>query len=214
MPHELPFLTSWREARETATEALFCPAMQGLPVGAASALAALPIHDANGCMLEALSAGASAPDCICVAVMAVDPLRQWSRILRRLRDCRLRNVLIWPSVGVLGADIQQGLAPHGLGFEREAAFVHEAADSGFRVTATAFSAVDAARMAAAGAHRILLHPPLPQRDERWFDKVMLDWFRKEAETISGLNVDLVFYVESAKPVKAAKRDYSVARYGG
>lgn len=154
------FAASWAEVLADDAARLFSPVMQGLPVGLASALAAMPIHDANAMLLSALDMPASAGGQLCAGVLAIDPFRSWERIFTALHRARIRSVMNWPSVGVFDDDLHHALGPAQLGYDREVAFVRAAAQHGWRVTATVFSVAQAASMLEAGASRLLIHPPL------------------------------------------------------
>jgi predicted TIM-barrel enzyme len=134
--------------------------MHGLPAGRASALALLPIHDANGRLFQVLEGRRDLPQSICAGVFAVDPFQSVGDVWRRLRNAGLVEVANWPSVGLYGVPLTEELTSKGLGYEREIRFVTQASLEGFRVTATVFDRSQAESMLAAGARRLRFHPPL------------------------------------------------------
>lgn len=204
------FSTDWRASCASRDETLFSPVMAGLPVGSASALAILPIHDANGQMLESVSDLRNRSGNPCVGILAIAPLRGWTRILHDLRERKVDRIFTWPSVAIFDEDMQEDLVPYGLTFEREVAFVQEAINQGFHTTATVFDSNQAARMVAAGASRILLHPPLPKEGERWLDRKMRDWIGAQIKLIGSMNVPVLTYVEGT--AACAEFDCGIARY--
>jgi Phosphoenolpyruvate hydrolase-like len=144
----------------TSAAALLSPAMHGLPAGRASALALLPIHDVNGRLFQVLEGRSALPQSICAGVFAVDPFQSLADVWRRLRSAGIAQLANWPSVGLYGVPLTEELTSKGLGYEREVRFVAQAALEGFRVTATVFDRLQAESMVAAGATRLLYHPPL------------------------------------------------------
>jgi hypothetical protein len=144
----------------TSAAALLSPAMNGLPAGRASALALLPIHDVNGRLFQALEGRSALSQSLCAGVFAVDPFQRLADVWRRLRSAGIAELANWPSVGLYGVPLTEELTSKGLGYEREVRFVAQAALEGFRITATVFDRSQAESMLAAGARRLLFHPPL------------------------------------------------------
>ncbi len=146
--------------RFTSAAALLSPAMHGLPAGRASALALLPIHDVMADCSRFSKGGAPYPSRSVRACSPLTPFQSLADVWRRLRSAGIAQLANWPSVGLYGVPLTEELTSKGLGYEREVRFVAQAALEGFRVTATVFDRLQAESMVAAGATRLLYHPPL------------------------------------------------------
>lgn len=185
-------LTSWPED-ESNDDCLLSPVMRGLPVGRASALALLPFQNANESLLRAINQNSRALAAVCAGVFAVDPFVSFTELFRQLARCGLKQVSNWPSVGLYGPPFTDELNVKGLGFDREALFVNQASTQGFRVSATVFSAEQASIMVAAGAERLIFHPPLT--DGRIMSPSRaLDWVACQAADVGG-KAKVALYVE-------------------
>jgi predicted TIM-barrel enzyme len=138
--------------------------MKRLPAGFASALSILPIHDANGELLQALPNLGTDNSLLCAAIFPIDPFRQWHFILDRVARTGSTMVINWPSVGIFDRRTALELTSVNLGYEKEIEFVKFAGDAGWKVTSTVFDADQAERMMDAGCSRLLIHPPLNEKD--------------------------------------------------
>ena len=85
-----------RDAGEART--IFCPSAEGLAGYPLDVLCALPIHDANGRLLDALGRRLVLPEHIYAGVFAVDPFRRRADILAAVRAAGIGRVANFPSV--------------------------------------------------------------------------------------------------------------------
>ncbi len=160
----VPILRHPAELPETAGERLFCPAFGGHPADRAEYLALLPVQDSNGRLLAALAEMPlpglpdGVPEDVCVGVLAVDPFRPAGPLLESLRRAGVRAVANFPTTALFDGETGETLAGVGLGAEREASFLEQAAQAGFAVTGFAADAATGRRLRAAGAARLVLHP--------------------------------------------------------
>lgn len=154
------------DARARSQEIIFAPVMAGLPTGFASALSILPIHDANGELLQSLPHLGPDNPLMCAAVFPIDPFRRWPMMLDATALAGTNMVINWPSVGILDRKMRDELASVDLGYEREIEFVKYASDAGWNVTATVFNPNQAQRMMDAGCSRLLIHLPVSEVDGR------------------------------------------------
>ncbi|WP_167525354.1 phosphoenolpyruvate hydrolase family protein [Roseomonas genomospecies 6] len=159
----VPILLHSAELPETAGERLFCPAFAGHPPDRAEYLALLPVQDSNGRLLAALAELAEGvpegvPEGVCVGVLAVDPFRPAGPFLESLRRAGVRAVANFPTTALFDGETGETLRGVGLGAEREASFLAQAAQAGFAVTGFAADAATGRRLRAAGASRLVVHP--------------------------------------------------------
>ncbi len=151
-------VTVWPEG--AAGPAILSPVMRGLPPGRASALALLPVRDANGELFAAIEPHRQAPADLCAGIFAADPFVGLTDAFRRLSRAGIAHIANWPSVGLYDERFRQELSAKGVGYEREIEFVAHASQAGFIPTATAFDLSQVLRMLEAGAASVILHPPL------------------------------------------------------
>ncbi|CAO3381611.1 hypothetical protein [Azospirillum argentinense] len=152
-------LHSPTEQAEGAGERLFCPAFAGHPVDRAEYLALLPVQDSNGRLLAALAElPDGVPEGVCVGVLAVDPFRPVGPFLEALRRFGVRAVANFPTTALFDGETGETLRGVGLGAEREASFLEQAARAGFAVTGFAADADIGRRLRTAGAGRLVVHP--------------------------------------------------------
>jgi len=155
----VPILRSSAELAETAGERLFCPALHGHPPDCAEYLALLPVQDSNGRLLAALAElRHGVPEGVCAGLLAVDPFRPAGPFLEALRRAGVRAVANFPTTALFDGETGKTLHGVGLGPEREAAFLEQAADAGFSVTGFTADAATGRRLRAAGAARLVVHP--------------------------------------------------------
>lgn len=144
---------------ETAGERLFCPAFGGHPADRAEYLALLPVQDSNGRLLAALAGlPDGVPEGVSVGVLAVDPFRPVGPFLETLRHAGVRAVANFPTTALFDGETGETLRGVGLGAEREASFLEQAARTGFAVTGFAVDAVTGRRLRGVGAVRLVVHP--------------------------------------------------------
>ncbi|WP_051341123.1 phosphoenolpyruvate hydrolase family protein [Azospirillum halopraeferens] len=155
----IPILRTVAELGATAGDRLFCPALGGHPEDRAEYLALLPVQDSNGRLLDALAGMPDGHmDGVCAGVFAVDPFRPAGPFLATLRRAGVRAVANFPTTAVFDGETGETLRAVGLGPEREAAFLEQAARAGFAVTGFAADREVGRRLRAAGAARIVVHP--------------------------------------------------------
>ncbi|NYZ13833.1 hypothetical protein HL658_14855 [Azospirillum sp. RWY-5-1] len=155
----IPILCVGAELAATTGDRLFCPALAGHPPDCAEYLALLPVQDSNGRLLQALATlTPGSLDGTTVGILAVDPFRPVGPFLSILRRAGVRGVANFPTTALFDGETGEALRSVGLGREREAAFLEQAAASGFAVTGFATDAETARRLRRAGASRIVVHP--------------------------------------------------------
>ena len=155
----VPTLRRSDDVPGTAGERLFCPAFGGHPADRAEYLALLPVQDSNGRLLAALTElPDGVPEGVCVGVLAVDPFRPAGPFLDSLRRAGVRAVANFPTTALFDGETGETLRGVGLGAEREASFLEQAAQEGFAVTGFAADIATGRRMRAAGASRLVVHP--------------------------------------------------------
>jgi predicted TIM-barrel enzyme len=155
----VPILRSPAELAGTAGERLFCPAFGGHPPDRAEYLALLPVQDTNGRLLAALAElRDGVPEGVCVGVLAVDPFRPAGPFLETLHRAGVRAVANFPTTALFDGETGETLRGVGLGSEREAEFLEQAAHAGFSVTGFAADAGTGRRLRAGGAARLVVHP--------------------------------------------------------
>ncbi len=173
---------------------LLAPVMKGLPVGQASAVALGPARNANQRLFDALARPPFRHGRVCAALFAVDPFVGLNEIRRRLEGAGVEVVSNWPSVGLFDAPFRKELAAKDLGFEREVAFIAEMVGAGFKAMATIFTVDQGVAMRAAGADRLLLHPPLVEgRIMRVADAV--SWAEPKIAELRAAGARVSLYVE-------------------
>lgn len=155
----IPILRTAGEVAATSGDRFFCPALAGHPVDHAEYLALLPVQDSNGRLLHALSATpAGALDGATVGVFAVDPFRPVGPFLSALRRAGVRGVVNFPTTALFDGETGETLRSVGLGPDREATFLEQAAREGFAVTGVATDRETGRWLRRAGACRIVVHP--------------------------------------------------------
>jgi predicted TIM-barrel enzyme len=155
----VPIIRSPAELGETAGERLFCPALHGHPPDHAEYLALLPVQDSNGRLLAALAElREGVPEGVCAGLLAVDPFRPAGPFLVALRRAGVRAVGNFPTTALFDGETGETLRGVGLGPEREATFLAQAAEAGFSVTGFAADTATGRRLRAAGAARLVVHP--------------------------------------------------------
>lgn len=127
-------LTEWPRARVPGT-AILCPALHGLPRADSLALAMLPIHDANGLLLDVLenipldAETRSVPDF--AAVCLSDPFRRMEDVFAAIRDAGIAGIINLPSISALMTSSDD--RTFGALFVRETNMLARASAAGFRV---------------------------------------------------------------------------------
>jgi len=132
-------------SREPGVQNIFWPALRDLPREHAIALAVLPIHDANGLLLEAVAGGARWPDEGWACVFAADPFRTPQDMLGRLKRCGVARVCCFTASSIFGDIVAEALNQFGMAAEAEAELARCAVDLGLefdRLDLTDISIVD------------------------------------------------------------------------
>jgi predicted TIM-barrel enzyme len=154
---------------------LFCPCLAGLPVESATTTALLPIHDANGQLLEATGAAKAIPSHIFACVLATDPFRRLPETLRFLADAGVKGIANFPSVTAIDGTMRATLDELGIGFEQELRLVRLANELGFRTAGVVATEVEASAMLSVGAGLLLfpaIAPPRAEHDQRRYRLTM------------------------------------------
>jgi predicted TIM-barrel enzyme len=134
---------------------LYCPSAEGLAGRALSALCLLPIHDANGCLLEALGKHPAPPIGCYASVFAVDPFRRRGDIFASLRLAGFAGVANFPSVCLIDGDVRNELEMLGFGYSMEVDFIGAAVRAGLSAAALVDSCEAASAMIAGGATALI-----------------------------------------------------------
>ena len=130
---------------------LYCPCAEGLTGRAVSALCLLPIHDANGRLLEALGRRPAVSPRGYAGIFAVDPFRRRADIFAALRLARFPGVSNFPSLCLIDGEVRNDLEELGFGFSREVEFIRAAVREGFSAAAVVDTLESALQMIACGA---------------------------------------------------------------
>lgn len=188
-------ITSLIHSQDSDTSPILAPAMKGLPVGVASVLCALPIHDANARLLAEVAGAPRQYKQLRAGVFAVDQFRTLSSILIELGSVGIDHVLNWPSVALMGPDIEARHAPVGIGYEREVEFARNSTAAGWTVTGVVMDEDQAARMLDAGCKHLLFHPPLDLVGGGFADQAALGIFEGVRSLARSRGSDVSFYAE-------------------
>jgi hypothetical protein len=127
------FLIDWPMVPLAGICLLF-PALRGLPPEDALALAMLPIHDANGLLLDALRGAPAGGGPFAPAFAAVclsDPFRRMDDVFAALRSAGITGVINLPTIASLMSGSRD--LTFGALYERECAMLARADAAGFHV---------------------------------------------------------------------------------
>lgn len=127
----LELWTVWPRHGASAPEVrtILCPALDGLPQSDALALAILPIHDANGLLLDVISHPGQGPAPDYAGVCLSDPFRRMEDILAALRAKGIGGVINMPSVSAMTTPDEEGPFDHL--YERETELLARSRAAGF-----------------------------------------------------------------------------------
>ena len=134
---------------------LYCPCAEGLTGRALLALCLLPIHDANGRLLEALGRRPVAPASSYAGIFAVDPFRRRADIFAALRLARITGVANFPSLCLIDGEVRNDLEALGFGFSWEVEFIRAAVREGFSAAAVIDLVESALAMIGCGADLLI-----------------------------------------------------------
>jgi predicted TIM-barrel enzyme len=127
--------------------------------GRGSLAGMMPYGDANAIVLdmarEVLPVVERTP--VLAGVCGTDPFRIMALFLKQLRDVGFAGVQNFPTVGLVDGIFRQNLEETGMGFDKEVAMIAEAHRQGLLTCPYAFTPVEAAAMAEAGADILIPH---------------------------------------------------------
>lgn len=125
-----------------------------------AAVRLLPWQDSNALALAQAKEGVGRFGGIPVLadVCATDPLRMMDKFLQELRGLGVAAVRNFPSVGLIDGSFRKTLEDTGLGYAKEVAMIGIAAKLDLLTVASAYSPVDAQKMAEAGADVVVAQP--------------------------------------------------------
>lgn len=138
---------------------ILCPILHRLDAGLAEIAAALPIGDANGLLMDALSVEGRVEPHVVAGVMANDPFRHFDEFLGSLFERGVRTIVNWPSVGPLSGELAAAFTHSGFTFENELEMLSKARARGFAVTAFVVNADHGRQALALEPEMLILAPP-------------------------------------------------------
>jgi predicted TIM-barrel enzyme len=115
----------------------------------------LPIHDANGRLLEALDRRPAALPYSYAGIFAVDPFRRHADILAALKLAQFPRVANFPSLCLIDGEVRNDLEELGFGFSREVEFIRAAVGQGFSAAAVVDTAEAGAQMIVSGVSLLI-----------------------------------------------------------
>lgn len=124
--------TTWPDAEtpEPGRRTILCPALRGLPPEDALTLAILPIHDANGLLLDAIARSGAGPVPDYAGVCLSDPFRRMEDVLAAVLGAGIAGIVNMPTAAVIAGPADDG--PFSQLCDREMAMLARAGDAGLR----------------------------------------------------------------------------------
>jgi len=145
---------------------LLCPWLRGRDPGVAFWIGALPWHDANAALLQALAKPHSSVGMVYAGIFCVDPFRTAEDLYSALHAAAVTGIVNLPSVSVFDGELGSLLASFDLGIEREVAFLRNARAAGFHIAGCASSTDVARRLVEAGVDFLIAHGGAPHGKTR------------------------------------------------
>lgn len=129
---------------------VFCPCCEGLGCSFFESVLLLPIHDANGRLLAEVRNASTRPARIFAGVLALDPFRRRTDILKALETAGCSGIVNFPSVTSIDGDMRASLENFGYGVKTELELLRTAVEQGFSALALVDSFVMAQEAIAIG----------------------------------------------------------------
>lgn len=127
--------------------------------GRGSLAGLMPYGDANAIVMEmageVLTVVKDTP--VLAGVCGTDPFRQMPHFLKQVREIGFAGVQNFPTVGLCDGMFRQNLEETGMGYGLEVEMIRTAHEMGMLTTPYAFNALEATRMAEAGADVVVAH---------------------------------------------------------
>jgi predicted TIM-barrel enzyme len=127
--------------------------------GRGSLAGLMPYGDANAIVMEmageVLTVVKETP--VLAGVCGTDPFRQMPHFLKQVREIGFAGVQNFPTVGLCDGMFRQNLEETGMGYALEVEMIRTAHEMGMLTTPYAFNAMEATRMAEAGADVVVAH---------------------------------------------------------
>jgi predicted TIM-barrel enzyme len=159
-PSVIRITSTWplSAGRQTDAQWIFCPWLEGLPAKSGLWIASLPIHDANGVLLDAIASPSFRDSPVkpaFVGVCLLDPFRQLGQIFAALKAAGIAGIVNLPTTGTFRGAMARALDDLGTGVNREIAMMAQARDHGLRIGGVAMTADIGARMIETGCEFVL-----------------------------------------------------------
>jgi len=159
-PRRARIVSDPERARDPCDElSIYCPCAEGLVGYQLEVLCLLPIHDANGRLLDSLQRRPAISRHIHAGIFAVDPFRRRTDILAAVRAAGFAGVANFPSVCRIDGAVRHDLETLGFGVANEVEFIREAVRDGFAAAAMIDSRQTASAMIAVGASVLIMTDP-------------------------------------------------------
>lgn len=153
----LQIVDRWPVPGLAPDDAVFCPAVSGLPPERAAWLSILPIHDANGAFLAALEAAPFAEGVARPAyagLCLVDPFRRPGDLFDAVARAGLPGIANLPTVSAFSGSMAEDIDAFGLGFQKELELLSEARERGLRIAGFGAGEAACARLRGIGCERV------------------------------------------------------------
>jgi predicted TIM-barrel enzyme len=140
---------------------ILCPWLSRSPLIRDVWLSILPYHDVNQQLLEALPANGPQRTNVFGAVLAVDPLRSATHLIRRMKSGGLVGAVNFPSASFVDGNAGSVFERQSLGLDREIEFLSACVAEGLRVGGVTNSLDAATKLIAIGAEFLVVHRGAP-----------------------------------------------------